>query len=141
LVDAARLVLRGREVGTIVKTKKTHGYGYITRYQMSPDTLRAHRAISAWTTWNVPASEASLVKKYGLPDEIVAGQAGEKLLRYWVVTFNKQSMPEYLYAVDFRINIEQRVSPGYAIHTDRIDFVRAHLDKLLRDWERAFVLD
>jgi len=141
LIDAARLVLRGREVGTIVKTRKTHGYGYITRYQMSPDTLRAHRALATETTWNAPVSETTLVQKYGQPDEIVAGQAGEELLRYWVVTFNKQAMPEYLYAVDFRISTEQRVSPGYAIRTDRIDFVRAHLDKLLRDWERTFVLD
>lgn len=141
LVDAARLVLRGREVGMIVKTRKTHGYGYITRYQIAPDTLRAHRVLAAETTWSAPVSETALKKKYGQPDEIAAGQAGEKLLRYWVVTFNKQSMPEYLYAVDFRISTRQRSSPGYAIHTDRIDFVRTHLDKLVRDWERAFVLD
>lgn len=141
LVDAARLVLRGREVGTIVKTKKTNGYGYVTRYQMSSDTLRAHQSLATEMTWNAPTFETTLVQKYGQPDEIIAGHTGEELLRYWVVTFNKQSMPEYLYAVDFRISTKQRVSSGYAIRSDRIDFVGAHLDKLLRDWERAFVLD
>jgi hypothetical protein len=141
LVDAARLVLHGREVGTIIRTKKTQGYGYITRYQTSPDTLEAHRVLATATTWSAPVSETALKKKYGQPDEIAAGRAGEKLLRYWVVTYNKQSMPENLYAVDFRISTRQRGSPGYAIHTDRIDFVRTHLDKLVRDWERAFVLD
>ena len=141
LVDAARLVLRGREVGTIVKTKKPQGYGYVTRYRMSPDTFRAHRVLAIETTSNAPVSVTALVQKYGKPDETVAGHAGEELLRYWLVTYNKQSMPEYLYAVDFWINTKQRVSSGYAIRTDGIDFVRAHLDTLLRDWERAFVLD
>jgi hypothetical protein len=140
LANLARLVLRGREIGTVVVTKKVREPGYVTQYQVPRETLRAHKVIGIEASFANPVSASVLTGRHGKPDAVIDNQRGEKLLRYWVVTHHNQ-MPVSAFAVDFRLDRAGKFVVAFAVNTDKVGFVREQLDQLLNEWEKMYVLD
>jgi hypothetical protein len=140
LVDVSRLALRGREIGNVLVTKKTREPGYITQYQVPRDTLRAHRVIGIEASFENPIPISVLIGKHGKPDAVIGNRPGGKLFRYWVVTHHNQ-MPVSAFAVDFRLDKDEKFVVAVAVSTDNVGFVRERLDLLLNEWEKMYVLD
>jgi hypothetical protein len=140
LVNESRLVLRGREIGKVLVTKKTREPGYVTQYQVPRDTLRAHRVIGIEASFENPIPISVLIGKHGKPDAVIGNRPGGKLFRYWVVTHHNQ-MPVSAFAVDFRLDKDEKFVVAVAVSTDNVGFVRERLDLLLNEWEKMYVLD
>lgn len=138
---ASRLVLLAREVGVIVRTKKPTGYGYLTRYQIPSNPLHAHKVLRIDVSAMPTLSVATITKRFGEPDEIMASKAGPHVMRYWVVFRDKIHSPRSAFAVDFRIDLMTKHCVGFSVDTDSIEFVAKRLEQLQSQWERAFVLD
>ena len=125
-------------VGGLTVTKKTQGFGYITTYQVPKDLFKAHKVVGTEVTLKRRIPVSRLVGNYGQPDEILKKPGGKDNFRYWVVTLRGR-MPESLYAVDFEI--DNSTCKTYVIRTSDVDFVQQHLESLVRQWEKDYVLD
>jgi len=138
---ASRVVLLAREVGIIVRTKKPTGYGYVTRYQIPPDPLQAHKVLRIDVSLEPTLPVDDVRKGFGEPDETLASTAGASVMRYWVVVRDNIHSPRSAFAVDFKINAATRRCVGFSVDTDSVEFVAKRLEQLQAHWERAFVLD
>ena len=135
----SQLVLKAKgNVGVLRVTKKAQGFGYDTSYWVPKNLYKAHKVLGIRATLTQSLAVATLVGRYGQPDEILKQSAPGEKFRYWVLT-RRDHRPELLYAVDFEI--DSGGSRTYAISSSGVDFVQQRLEKLLQQWERDYVLD
>lgn len=125
-------------VGFLTIIKKAKGLGYITSYNVPKDQFKSHKVVSAEATLAMSLPVSALLGLYGQPDQLLKRAGASDKFRYWVVT-HRGNMPELLYAVDFVI--DTGICKTYIISTSDVDFVREHLDSLLRQWEKEYILD
>lgn len=141
LSGLAWLVLHAKgRIGALTVVKKPDGSGYITDYRVPGNLFEAHKVIgvNAGLSERVPAS--ALSGRYGPPDELLAMPGGKVRHRYWILTRNNER-PDSLHAVDFEIDNADRSCGAYEISAMGTDFVDEKLASLLREWEKAYVLD
>jgi len=124
--------------GVVTVTKKTQGFGYVTSYRVPPNLYKAHKVIGVKATLTSSLPVATLVGRYGQPDEVSKQPGTKERFRYWILTL-RDHRPELLYAVDFEI--DDGTCKSFAISTTGSDFVQQRLDSLLMKWERDYVLD
>jgi len=141
LRGASRVVLLAREVGIIVRTKKPTEYGYITRYQIPPDPLQAHKVLRVDVSLEPTLPLEDVRKSFGEPDETLASRPDASVMRYWVVVRDNIHSPRSAFAVDFKIDASTKRCVRFSVDTDSIEFVAKRLEQLQAHWERAFVLD
>ena len=135
----AQWVLHAKgNVGTLTVTRKAQGYGYATSYRVPRNLYKAHKVVGIRATLGKGHPVATLVARYGQPDEVVKQAGAKERFRYWVLT-RRNHRPELLYAVDFEIDAGE--SASYSVSSSDVEFVQQRLEMLLRQWERDYVLD
>lgn len=141
LSGLAWLALKARgNVGVVTTVRRPDGFGYVTTYRVSSDLFEAHKVVGLAAGLSRRIAVSALIRRYGPPDERLSMPRGQERHRYWVLTRN-DDRPESLHAVDFEIDHADQSAGSYAISAMGTDFVDEKLASLLREWEKAYVLD
>lgn len=141
LSGLSSLVLDARgEAGILSVRKRDDNRGYITTYAVPENLYHAHQIVGAAATWERGRPESEIAKAFGAPSEIVKRDGDVSIHRYWVVGREGQ-MPLALYAVDFEVSDAKKTSRRYAAYSSGVGFVQEKLDALVREWEKAYVID
>lgn len=141
LAGMAWLVFSAKgQVGDVSVARKPDGTGYVTTYRVPDNLLQAHKVMGVRVGVAKRIPLATLVGRYGPPDEVQGMPGGKERHRHWVLVRIDQR-PETLHAVDFEVDTDERSCGVYEISAAGTDFVNQRLELLMREWERSFVLD
>jgi len=128
------------ESGILSVTKREDNQGYTTTYTIPDDLYRAHQIVGIVATLRRGRSVAEIEKAFGTPGEIIKRGGHVNIHRYWIVHREGQ-MPLALYAVDFEVDDTTKTYGRYSAYSSGVGFVQEKLDALVREWEKAYVID